>query len=105
MLAIPPGPVIIDRLALEDRQKHKYRAEQDIDNHGNPEQLTDAPGRKDAKVEEKQRKFEQGDLGTVEYRRDEEKAAEFSDRVKGNGPEVEAQAVGGCAVDVDNRIW
>lgn len=58
MLAIPFGPEVVDRLALEDGDKDKDQAEKNSEGYGSPKKSSDAFGREDAQVEAEHRELE-----------------------------------------------
>jgi hypothetical protein len=82
MFAIPLGPKVADRLALEDGNKDIDEAKGAGKSDGTPESLSYNWSREDAKIEEEQRQLKERHKCKVESRHSMEEHAKFCDLIR-----------------------
>jgi len=98
MFSVPIIPVVADRPALKDGNKHKEHAKANIEENCSPEEPSNHISWKDPQVEEQERKLQECNLGKVQNLHGVEHMHEVCDLLWCKGPDVPADSIGNDAV-------
>lgn len=98
MFSVPSRPVEVNRFALEDREENEQYPEATVEDNSAPDDTFDSRPRKDPKVKEQEREFQQRNLEEVQDLHAVECVDETSNLIGRESPYISAQTVGKYAV-------